>query len=109
MVKLLRFLFAFYILLLPCLPCADTGEGNHDSGIKISGLSTGDKEQQHEEDTCNPFCSCACCGQSFTPNFQLEKIAVIKPVSDQKKQLVHNNISLSSSFCGAIWQPPKFS
>jgi hypothetical protein len=108
-VKILALLFAVYTLLLPCFPCTDTGNCKDASKTEISSYSTDTKDHQHETEACSPFCSCACCGHIFIPNFQQKKIAIAKPITKQKKQIFYNNIFFPSSYFGNIWQPPKFS
>ncbi|MFM9911889.1 MAG: DUF6660 family protein [Chitinophagaceae bacterium] len=109
MVKFLILLFAYYILLLPCFPCTDTDECiiNTKSAIPIS--STDHPDDNPENEGCSPFCSCSCCGHIFVPNFQLEKVAVSKPIDNLTKQFFYATVSLSSDCFGSIWQPPKFS
>jgi hypothetical protein len=107
MVKLLAVIFAFYILLLPCAPCTDADECNDRPAAAMSSVSTG--HDDHENEACNPFCSCACCGQIVYTNFQPGKEALPKSFRNLKRQFFYTSISLSSDFFGNIWQPPKFS
>jgi hypothetical protein len=105
-VKFLTLIFAFYILLLPGMPCMDTGECNEASQTEISKSQAA---PQQENEDCSPFCNCACCGHILTPNFQLNKISIADPFAKQKKQSCYHSVSLSSDFFGNIWQPPRFS
>jgi len=106
-VKLLAILFSFYILLLPAVPCRDINECNTDKQTAI--MQPGNHNQhQHEDEGCSPFCSCACCGQSFAPIFQLNKAIVVKPVV-KKQSFTYKNDFISSNFSGNIWQPPRLS
>lgn len=107
--KFLTITFAFYILILPCFPCADKEECNDSSKTQITTSSSDHKDHQHESENCNPFCSCACCGQIFFPNFHPDKAVNSKPIGILKQQFFYTNISLSSDFFGNIWQPPKLS
>ncbi|WP_460561886.1 DUF6660 family protein [Ferruginibacter profundus] len=102
--KLLAFIFSWYILLLPALPCADGNERTPADQTVVS--ASGCTDQQHEDEACSPFCACACCGQVFTPCFQLNKISLAKPVT-QKQHYFYTSVSLSSRYSGTIWQPPK--
>jgi hypothetical protein len=108
-VKFLTIIFAFYVLILPCIPCADKDECNDSTKTEITNATNDHKDHQHENKNCNPFCSCACCGHIFFPNFRLEKITVTKHLENLKQQFFYTNISLSSNFFGNIWQPPKLS
>ena len=105
-VKLLTFLFAFYILLLPCIPCTDKAECDNDSKTETP-QSTNHQKHQHNEEACSPFCNCACCGQTLLSSLNLTKNIIAKPLLQQKQQYCYNNITLTSNFFGNIWQPPK--
>lgn len=105
-VKLLTIIFSFYILFLPSLPCMDKEECNEVEKASVSNMPC-DKEHQHNDEACNPFCSCACCGQVFAPVFQLNKVVSIKPQIIQKQHFFYKNISLPTNFLGNIWQPPR--
>jgi len=103
-VKLLIFLFSFYILLLPALPCGDTKECRETAATEVQGQTGNHKE--HEEEACSPFCNCSCCGQVFTPVVQLNRTAIVRSIP-QRQQPFYQDSSLSSDFLGTIWQPPK--
>lgn len=107
-VKFLTLILALYILVLPCLPCTDTSECHKDSTTSITVLS-GHENHPQENEICNPFCSCACCGHIVTTNFQPNKIMACRIFPQQQLQYFYENVSLSSDFFGNIWQPPKFS
>ena len=107
--KFLTIIFAFYLLFLPCIPCADKEECNDNSKTEITSSSTNHKDHKNEKENCNPFCSCACCGQIYYPNILSNKVVITKPIGNDKLQFFYTNISLSSDFFGNIWQPPKLS
>jgi hypothetical protein len=107
MVKFLALILALYVLLLPCVPCMDMDECTGDSATETSSSST--NHDNDENEACNPFCSCACCGQVFYPNLQPGKTAAYKPLIDLKYQSLYTCNALSSDFYGNIWQPPKLS
>jgi hypothetical protein len=108
-VKFLTLFFSVYILLLPGFPCSDVAECFDDSKIEIANKSTNHNNHQHENDGCNPFCSCACCGQVLFPNHQLNNVVTLKPIENLRQQFFYKNIFISSDFFGNIWQPPKLS
>jgi len=62
---------------------------------------------QGEEESCAPFCNCACCGHIVTSNLHTLKIAAIKPVAGKNRPSYYNSISLPSDHFGNIWQPPR--
>jgi hypothetical protein len=108
-VKFLTILFAFYILILPCIPCEDINICKDNTKSEVTSTTT-EQHESSENEKCNPFCSCACCGQILYPNFQYKKeAAASKPLGNPKQQFLYINITLSSNFFGNIWQPPKFS
>ncbi len=90
------------------MPCTETDECNALVQTALSGSTNDHKEQQHENEGCNPFCSCECCGQLIFSNFQPDKNVVTKPIENQKLHSFYKNIFLSSDHFGNIWQPPKF-
>lgn len=97
---------AIYILVLSAVPCSDAHNDCNDSKAKTE-LAQDHEHQQDHDDTCSPFCTCACCGVSiinmnFTP-LQVKTNIVFALV--QKVTIC--NSSLISNFFGSIWQPPK--
>jgi hypothetical protein len=105
-VKLLAFIFSWYILLLPALPCADSKECKPADKTVVAAAGCQGQQHQHEDEACSPFCACACCGQVYTSGFQLNKSNPTKPAT-QKQQYFYTSASLSSRYLGTIWQPPK--
>jgi len=106
-VKLLAFIFSFYILLLPAVPCSDISECNANAAATVSAKTCREQHQSHKE-ACSPFCSCACCGQIFTPLKKQERISYGKPWLP-KKGTYYSDTSLCSNYLVNIWQPPKLS
>jgi hypothetical protein len=102
-VKLLTLLFAFYILFLPCISCSDKEEFINDSQTQI----TQSPGNQHENEACTPFCTCACCGQILVLNLQFNKTIIDKTLHRQLLQYYYSSIILPSDYFGNIWQPPK--
>ncbi|HAO45399.1 MAG TPA: hypothetical protein DCQ97_00630, partial [Chitinophagaceae bacterium] len=62
---------------------------------------------QDEEESCAPFCNCACCGHIVTSNFNSLKITAVKPVVSKRQACFYNSITLPSDHFGNIWQPPR--
>ena len=103
-VKFLIKIFSIYILLLPCIACTDVNECV--DTLKISSYQQ-PSENHHEEEACNPFCNCACCGHVVSPNSINNEIIVTGFLFPKKQNFFYNSISLSFDFYGNIWQPPK--
>jgi hypothetical protein len=102
----MKFLFFFlgcYLLALSCLPCGDSNEQEIKEAITISETN----EEQHDDcdETCTPFCACACC--SVSPFFNpIGKIQVVKTIL-QQPQYFHAKETGLSEVLSSIWQPPK--
>ena len=100
-VKFLTLLFAVYILLLPVLPCMDGNECR-----PTTTAAADHRNQEQKEETCNPFCSCPCCLQAFTPAFEAVKPATHGPLTEKTNYLDLYTI-VPSRAPGTIWQPPR--
>ncbi|WP_090881464.1 DUF6660 family protein [Pedobacter rhizosphaerae] len=97
-------LFSFYLILLGIVPCQDK-EDMVSIQQYTASIQTEHADANHfHEESCPPFCSCACCsvGQYFpVENTTVSIVAVVqKPypgfrLSDLKRQPTN------------IWQPPK--
>jgi len=86
----------------------ETGSGDDKTKTALNRSSSNPEEQQHENEPCTPFCSCACCGHGSL-TLHMNKITLARPQAKKQQSFFYNNISLSSDFFGNIWQPPKFS
>ena len=106
-VKFAVLIFAFYMLLLPGIPCTEAAGYSEAASTKIIHSSGEDTDHQHESEACSPCCNCTCCGHVFIPGLQGNKIAWVKPLTKQKLHCFYNNSMLSSCYFGNIWQPPK--
>ena len=98
--KLFYFLFAFYTLSLAFMPCGDVRDCDDVAKHDLAGQH----QDQHEEETCAPFCVCACCGSitSIAKNTYFTAISLpfANPVvSFEAGQPLQVSVS--------IWQPPK--
>jgi hypothetical protein len=106
-VKFLNILFAFYLFLSPFFPCGEAVDCNENTLTELKGLLAGVENDHQDEESCNPFCSCACCGQVFTTGDKLAKTGPSQNVNNQVQNHLYANISLPSDFFGNIWQPPR--
>jgi hypothetical protein len=99
--KLLHIFLSIYILALSSLACTDADVSHVSSVSEISAAQSSDS---HEDETCSPFCICACCG-SVAVHFS-EKA----PVKHQ--EFIFNRYFLSQEsdvidISFSVWQPPK--
>ena len=94
---------------MPCLPCAGEDECDKPVQTGISKISQTNDCQvpQHENETCNPFCGCNCCGH----NLVFAKFGFIKTPSnlfiEKKQSAIH--FFASQLVLQNIWQPPQLS
>ncbi|PSK89120.1 DUF6660 family protein [Taibaiella chishuiensis] len=98
------FLLGVYLLLLSFLPCADSRECIAPEGPRISALS-GHEGHQHPQESCTPFCMCACCGTTILFQ-QVTLFPVPHTVLPQRPSFAGETSFLSYDF-RAIWQPPQ--
>lgn len=98
--KFLYFIFALYTLSLAFMPCGDVRDCDDVAQHDL----TGQHEDEHEEETCAPFCICACCGTiTSLPHpvyFTIIKAEFATPVASF---ISGQPLEVSSS----IWQPPQ--
>jgi hypothetical protein len=104
-VKLLLAIFAFYLLLLPCVPCADSRDC--DESAKVSLTAPLHEDDDHGDNGCAPFCACACCGQVVANYSQRGQLVPAKPLPAPINHSCNNNDDLPNTFLGNIWQPPR--
>jgi hypothetical protein len=105
-VKLLLLLFNVFVLLLPGLPCTDRGNCNDTAASSITARDHANDHETEDED-CNPFCACACCGHIASVN--------CLPASTNSDQTIEKKTTISypgvvsptNGFDGNIFQPPK--
>jgi uncharacterized Zn finger protein len=88
------------------MPCADKQECS-DITKKQTFQTTSHQEHEDENEACNPFCTCYCCGQVYATSFNFTKITAAKPFATQTKHSFYKSIALPTNFLGNIWQPPK--
>ncbi len=95
-------ILSLLILVYSNIPCTDNTDCERDKTEQ-----TGDHSgHQHHEDTCTPFCVCACCGiTAIVINFSFFKTRLVKEQISQTVIPYHSNFI--SSYCHSFWQPPK--
>jgi hypothetical protein len=104
--KIIAFFMAFYILLLPAIPCSDVHNDCNNITLQIQN---DDKHKQSEEqnENCSPFCYCVCCSTTISSidnyTYQLKTPKFF--VSKQKVFSINSNVDCG--FYGVVWQPPR--
>lgn len=86
------------------IPCGDA-EDIHISGEKHQSVhAAGECHDQHDHETCSPFCVCACCGVQTTVPAMIQ----FALNADQNAfQHIPFGISEIAEVYYPIWQPPK--
>lgn len=99
--RLLGFILAILILALNFLPCADSCAIK---GEKVKSEITTQHQGDDHNDTCSPFCHCACCA-GFSINHVVTALSSSPLISSKNfySYLPDNLIEISLP----IWQPPK--
>lgn len=108
LMKLFGYLFSFYMLLLTCTPCADKYEECLKSNQAIISQTGNHNANKEHNETCSPFCICACCGHQAPFNIFSVSIKYTKAFKVEK-QFPISNQRIVSCYYGNIWQPPKLS
>lgn len=106
LVKLIRFIFALYMLFLAVYPCSDDQTCVDEQKVGIVLVANeGHNHATNEQDSCTPFCICSCCAA----HIQLNQIADITSThlihNTQLNTLYREKPVLNNG--SSIWQPPR--
>jgi hypothetical protein len=103
--KYLTIIFSFYMVILAVLPCRDRDDFADmvKSYTSIQNSHSGDEKAGQE--TCPPFCTCACCStvRTLTPQLTTTTIFIQQVSRTYSEAPVHAVREQSIS----IWQPPR--
>lgn len=115
--KFLSVVWAWYLLVLSCLPCTHEQEAplravevlsTNSSLVGAETIPTESPTRDHDEDhACSPFCTCSCCGTHLsipqTPEF------AAKPEGWQLLPADHFSYASPAWVAppATIWQPPQ--
>lgn len=99
-------IWSVYLLGLSLAPCSDTLNGCEP--VEESTPYENHNHSNDADDSCTPFCHCACCSISLTVyNFNSltvnEPLTIIIPHTEPFWTYSESH----SSYFGSIWQPPK--
>lgn len=103
--KFIAILLSVYTIFLTCLTCADS-QVNDTSQCSISKSETSDN---HEADTCSPFCICNCCGSQVISQIGDTYFCFTQFLFVSDKSISKATKVFISGFFGSFWQPPKIS
>ncbi len=105
--KIFVLIFNFYLLILPCLPCADEDDCAKEEKTSIYLHLKKEKENnENHKEKCTPFCHCVCCNSTVLLHTNLEQKFTILHLPTIKFSTVE--IKFKSTNFNIIWQPPKF-
>ncbi|MFZ6011664.1 MAG: DUF6660 family protein [Bacteroidota bacterium] len=104
--KVIRFIFALYVLFLAVYPCSDSNTCVDEQKAGVALIASDDHAHtSNEQDSCTPFCICSCCAA----HIQLHKAADISFAllihNTQLTTLYQEKPLLNTS--NSIWQPPR--
>jgi len=91
------------MLLLSALPCCETDGCADKQGLTVSISLT---NSDHQDETCTPFCACACCGLQFSKTCNCIKLK--SPELFAAHHSTEITLQLSEIYL-PIWQPPQLS
>ena len=102
--KVLSFIFAFYLLACSTIPCCALGYCGND--VKKGKSLTSGKTDDDCKGNCSPFFSCGSCS-GFTVNPQEFTIAPVVIC----EQITYSEFYITpySDYFPSFWQPPKLS
>jgi hypothetical protein len=105
-VKLLIFLLSAYFIALSALPC---GDGNSLAAPTQKESPQSEKGKTAHDDSCSPFCACACCGMTLSNYSPAHFFHISGQIAAFVKPEPHYRCGFISSYHQSIWQPPQLS
>lgn len=96
---------SIYLLALCALPCGDNIECEDSEAHQVS-VNLKNKDHEHPQEACTPFCYCACCAASviYQPIPLTSSIGQI-----HQRHEIGFKIRIYNSDFHSFWQPPKLS
>ena len=116
-VKYFWAIFSIYITILSTIPCGDSVECNEmacteeaicEDSACSDEIASNDTEKDCKDETCSPFCFCACCG-CVGFNFNLSPLALVASIQPTNTITVIYDSQFLSQYVVNIWQPPRLS
>src|ERR1700757_1815086 len=100
--KMFHILFCTYLLFLSTFSCTDDFDTKKNPA-NTSQIENHQPSNPHEDETCSPFCICACCG-SLAVHF-------LARMQQSLQEIVFNNFSITEEknvidISLSVWQPP---
>jgi hypothetical protein len=97
-------ILGLYILFLTLVPCVEK-ETNCPEATHIHLASPASDQHSNQNDSCSPFCHCACCSLPM----EVTNSEIIAMISSSPNILAYSfSLQFHSFFVFSIWDPPKF-
>jgi hypothetical protein len=107
--KIFWYTYCIYFLALSVMPCTDVPKsGAANALLSIKAQGSHNCPPGMAEDTCPPFCSCACCGQLCFAQ-SVPALGVLRSISVlfERKTTFLPSQMMQSNFLHAIFRPPQ--
>lgn len=106
--KFSTYLLSLYILLLSCVPCADTPAASEAILLQeqLTAINVNHEHSSCPEDDCSPFCSCECC-HSQVVIYATIQVAFELNTPHLPTKTTFYLTSYSSSYFSSILDPPE--
>ena len=106
LMKGMFFILSLFMLCMSCMPCGDRTDCNVKAPTTITAADD-HQQHNHEEETCSPFCSCACCAASV---YQTVFFKIPTPkISFRAEKYASYQTAFTTELSCSIWQPPQLS
>lgn len=79
--KYLVIIFSLYMTVLTLMPCQDKEDISKSSEQTHAVQKPSNGVEHHGQETCPPFCSCACCSVSKYFPLKKEQVEIVKTIT----------------------------
>lgn len=103
--KYLALLFSLYMIILAVLPCRDRDDLADAVRSYTSIQKSHTADEKAGQETCPPFCTCACCSTVRTLTPQISFITVF--IQSVSRTYAEASVPAIREQSISIWQPPR--
>ena len=100
-------LFACYLAILACLPCADKAAVPMDNARTYVSASHESDAAHSRTDWCTPLCQCHCCAGTSLPTRTDVVLTGPMTASPLAARFARLAPPAARQRAGSIWQPPQ--
>jgi hypothetical protein len=105
---MIHILLSIYLIILSCMPCADTKEDVHEySFLEVENTKHEEHSHDQHNDLCSPFCTCNCCSSQILVYSDIQSLFFPLQFEEIKMISSFYKTIFTSNFYGSIWQPPQ--